>query len=69
MIDLYSTGCPKCRILEEKLNKEGFSYQKHTDVDEMVSLGLTSAPALRVGREMMNYDQALMWLKNSKAEE
>lgn len=36
-ITMYSTNCPKCRVLEMKLNSKGIAYSVVTDVDEMVA--------------------------------
>lgn len=66
MVDLYSTGCPKCRILEKKLSDEGIAYEKHTDVDEMLKLGLMSAPALGVDGKLLDFASAVQWIKQQK---
>ena len=34
---MYSTNCPKCRVLEMKLNSKGITYSVVTDVDEMTA--------------------------------
>jgi glutaredoxin len=36
MITLYSTGCPKCKVLETKLNNKNIEFNVNTDVDEML---------------------------------
>ena len=33
MITLYSTGCPKCQVLEKKLNNEGIGFSISNDID------------------------------------
>lgn len=33
---LYSTDCPKCKILQEKLNEKGIDYEKISDTDIML---------------------------------
>ena len=48
MVVLYSTGCPKCKVLEKKLDMKGIQYQKNNSVMEMVSLGITQVPVLQV---------------------
>ena len=60
---LYSTGCPKCKILEKKLNETGVLFTTNTNVDEMLSLGLSSAPALSVDGKLMNFTEAMKWLR------
>lgn len=61
-IIMYSTNCPKCRVLEMKLKAKGITPSVVTDVDEMVAKGMTSAPALEVDGEMMNFGEAVKWL-------
>lgn len=60
---LYSTGCPKCKVLKMKLEKAGLSYEINEDVDEMLKLGLLSAPALGVHGQIMDFNKAIEWLK------
>ena len=64
---LYSTGCPKCAVLKKKLDKAGIVYVEVTDTDEMIAVGLKSAPALMVGAELMDYVAAVKWA-NSRRE-
>lgn len=60
---LYSTGCPKCKILEKKLNEIKVLFTTNNNVDEMLSLGLSSAPALSVDGKLMNFTEAMKWLR------
>lgn len=59
----YSTGCPKCKVLQKELDKTGVLYTVINDVDEMLSLGLSSAPALSVEGKLMNFTEAMKWLR------
>lgn len=59
---MYSTNCPKCRVLEMKLKAKGVDHSVVTDVDEMVAKGMTSAPALEVDGKMMDFGEAVKWL-------
>lgn len=61
MIVLYSTGCPKCRVLEAKLAKTGQTYTVIEDVDTMESMGLTEVPVLEVDGKLMNFGEAIKW--------
>ena len=45
---LYSTGCPRCRVLQRKLDEAGISYEVNSNIERMKALGLRSAPALEV---------------------
>lgn len=55
---LYTTDCPKCLILEEKLGSKGIEYEKVKDVKLMRSMGLMSAPNLEVDGKVMNFKEA-----------
>lgn len=61
-IILYTTDCPKCRMLKKKLDMNGVTYTTNTDVDEMLSLGLVEAPALKVDDELMNFKASWDWI-------
>ena len=63
---LYSTHCPKCSVLAAKLKQKGISYIENTNVDEMKSLGLQSAPALMVDGKLMNFSNAVKWVNEQE---
>ena len=58
-IILYSTGCPKCNILKKKLNAASINYIEETDVDVMMSLGITAVPMLKVDDKLLSYMDAV----------
>lgn len=64
MITLYSTGCPQCKVLKQKLDENKIEYEIVTDEDLMLKKGFTSAPMLDVDGEIMNTQQAFQWLNN-----
>lgn len=64
MITLYSTGCPKCKVIEKKLGQKNIQYIKNTDITEMQRLGFTSAPVLEVDGKIMNFGDANRWIMN-----
>ena len=45
-IILYSTHCPKCSVIEKKLNLKNIQYQICDDVNIMKEKGFLSAPIL-----------------------
>lgn len=65
-IILYSTGCPKCKILESKLNAKNIQYDKNTDTDEMIRLGFQTVPKLKVDDELLDFGEAVKWINNRK---
>lgn len=62
-VTFYSTNCPRCHVLETKLKQKNISYIECNDVDAMVSKGLQAAPALEVDGVMMEFTEAVNWLK------
>lgn len=65
-IILYSTNCPKCKVIETKLNQNNFVYDTVTDVGTMKELGITSAPQLAVNGVLYNFNEAIKWLKEQE---
>lgn len=61
-IILYTTNCPKCKVLEEKLDNNHIIYEKETDVKKMISLGMLSAPFLQVDDKIMDFVQSNNWI-------
>lgn len=65
MIILFSTGCPRCKVLESKLDEKGITYSVVDNVDKMLSMGMTTMPVLEVDGVRMNFKEAINWV-NSK---
>lgn len=63
---MYSTGCPKCSVLKKKLEQSGLDFEIHTSVDEMLGLGIRSAPALNIEGEIFDFSAAIKWLAAKK---
>ena len=61
---LFTTGCPRCKVLKQKLDAAGIPYETKTDVDEMLDLGIVFAPALKVDGEILEFGKAVEWLNN-----
>lgn len=61
-IKLYSTGCPKCKVLKAKLDSKGIEYEIIDDVDEMMRLGMTTVPCLGVDDKIMNFKESVDWI-------
>ena len=58
---LYSTGCPRCKILKKKLSEMGVEYVENNNVDEMLALGFNDVPMLSVDGKLMNFSEAVKW--------
>ncbi len=59
---LYTTGCPRCKVLEAKLNAKHIEYEVVTDMDAMEQLGIQTAPTLGVGDKMLDFGAANKWV-------
>lgn len=66
---LYSTHCPRCSVLEKKLAQLGIAYELNTNVEEMIALGMTSAPMLSVDGELLDFNSANEWFKKHQEEQ
>ena len=62
MITLYTTHCPKCRVIETKLTKKGIPFEINDNVDEMLKLGFKFAPVLCVNGEYLYFTKANNWI-------
>ena len=59
---LYSTHCPKCRVLEAKLNQKGIDYETNTDVKLMEKKGFVTVPKLEVDGVVYDFKEAVEWI-------
>ena len=66
-IVFYSSHCPKCRVLEMKLKQKNIGYTEVDNIDEMIKLGITSAPQLSLNGEMMDFMTAVKWVNSQQA--
>lgn len=64
-VKLYSTHCPKCIVLEKKLNQKNISFEEINDIDVMAEKGFMQAPMLEVDGEVMDFKQANDWINNN----
>lgn len=58
---MYSTGCPKCKVLSKKLDSKGINYTIVDDVDKMFEMGIVSVPYLQIDDVLMNYKESVEW--------
>lgn len=63
-IILYSTGCPKCKVLKSKLDSKNLDYEVFSDVDKMIEMGMSEMPMLSVNGDLMNFGNAIKWINS-----
>lgn len=66
---LYSTGCPRCDVLKDKLTDKAVPFTENNSVDEMTALGITQAPVLSVNGNLYEFKEAVDWVNNKKGDE
>ena len=59
---LYSTHCPKCKVLETKLTQKRISYEENNDVNLMQEKGFISVPKLEVDGIIYDFKEAVEWI-------
>ena len=64
MVILYSTGCPKCDVLKNKLAEKNIKYKEENDKGKMIALGIDEVPVLAVGDKLLKFKDANEWIKN-----
>lgn len=62
-IILYSTHCPRCKVLEMKLKQKNIDYQECNDIEVMKAKGFAEAPKLEVDEVVMNFKESVEWIK------
>lgn len=64
-IILYSTGCPKCKVLKSKLEEKGIEFVENNSVEKMTELGITQVPVLSVCGALLDFKKAVTWVNES----
>lgn len=59
---LYSTHCPRCKVLEAKLKEKQLEYTVNDDVEQMQNIGIESVPVLSVDGELLDFSQSVKWV-------
>lgn len=65
MITLYSTHCPRCNVLEKKLEKKGIEFELNEDIQILIEKGFTTAPVLEVDGKFMDFMEANKWIADN----
>ena len=66
MITLYSTNCPKCNVLKQKLQNLNIDFEISNNIDELIELAFMEAPILKVNDQYLNFSKAVNWIKEQK---
>ena len=63
---MYTTHCPKCKLLTVKLEGLGIEINEVTDVELMKEKGFTTVPMLEVDGNIMDFSAAYKWANEIK---
>ena len=63
-IILYSTGCPRCEMLKQKLVEKNIAYEEVNDVDKIIGRGILEVPVLSVGQQLLDFRDAFIWVNS-----
>ena len=66
MITLYTIDCPKCKVLEKKLNNAGIAYSVVKDRDIIRYKGMDLMPVLEVDGKRMGFKEAVDWVNRRR---
>lgn len=65
-ITLYTIDCPKCEVIEKKLNRANINFKICKDTNLMTEKGISLLPVLEVNGELLNFKEANNWINNLK---
>lgn len=61
---LWSTHCPRCKVLELKLKQKNINYEEKTSVEEMTAKGFKEVPKIELADgTILDFKQAIEWAK------
>lgn len=63
IVVMYSTRCPRCEILEEKLKQKKIHYTVCEDQQTMLDMGFETVPMLAVNDTVYNFKEAFNMLE------
>ena len=67
-IKLYSTHCPKCIVLQKKLDDKNIEYDLITDINEIKETGYLSAPILQIDEKFYGFGEAVQYINSLKGD-
>lgn len=65
-ITLFTTDCPKCKVLKGKLDSKGISFVENKSKEAMEKLGIKQVPVLKVDAKMLSFVEANNWINQQK---
>ena len=61
---LYTTHCPRCKVLKKKLEQKEINFVEIDSIEEMEKLGITSVPQIKLANsdELLDFTQAVNYI-------
>ena len=63
-VNFYTIHCPKCDVLQKKLNNKNIQYTLITDVGVMQQKGFDTMPMLEIDGKSMEFSDAVKWINS-----
>jgi len=67
-ITLYSNDCPRCRVLEKKLEQKKIDFEVNKNLEDILEIAakvnMSSAPLLEVDGEVLGFEQANKYINS-----
>ena len=61
---LYTTHCPKCKVLAMKLEQKHIAFTECEDFSALADQHIRFAPALSVQGKILDFVSAVAWINN-----
>lgn len=61
---LYTIDCPKCKVLEKKLNQKNIIYDICKDTEIMSKKQIIKLPMLEVDDRLLSFKEAVNYINN-----
>lgn len=55
---LYTTHCPKCMVIEKKLQQKNIPFELCEDLEELINRGFQQAPILYIDGNFLEFADA-----------
>lgn len=59
---IYTSDCPKCKVLKAKLDSKNIKYSVCSDKAYMIGRGFAEVPKLEVNNKILGFAEAVKWI-------
>lgn len=66
IVTLYTTHCPRCEVLKEKLTQASISFIEEDNEDFIIAAGIMSVPVIELPNgQRFNFKDAVDWINTT----